>query len=167
MDNSQRDRLARVLVRLQGQLERLGRRRGYGEDLYGDVWVECLERVNRYNWQPPEGPKIVWAIATRLAATHLRREQRRPSVIPLDESNEPRYETSHCTDEQERRTEVCRLREIIARLSRRERQVLHDRFWKGMRAVEIAHRDGIRPAAVRLRVMRAKKAVEQGLRRVG
>lgn len=159
------ERIADLLTNLRPQIEGHGNRRirGYGEELYSDVCEACLARAERYDWEHPRAAGLVWRIAQRKAATHCRQSGvARNRTVRIDDCAEPTCSIATTSESEPKRNEADVL-VAVRRLPSNQRELLLDHFWRGMRAVDIARRDGVPPGRVRLRLHRAKQAIAKRL----
>jgi RNA polymerase sigma-70 factor (ECF subfamily) len=137
------------------------------EDVVARTFHRLLERLGHY--QPGRGPVAAFALAIArnllIDDARLRaREQLQRGEAALDEAlSQPQEEVPDALGQLVRAEELGALREALAQLPPETRELFGLRFGDGLRTGEIAALLGVKEAAVRQRLSRGLRALQQAL----
>jgi RNA polymerase sigma factor (sigma-70 family) len=146
----------------------LGYLRGVGaseaDDLTGEVFVQVVRDLHRFQGDEREFTAWVLTIAHHRFLDHCRRSARRP-VDPVAEVPEPAAAVGDAEQDAMDELAGARVRELLAGLSGEQRSVLLLRVVGGMTVEQVAAAMGKRPGAVKALQRRGLAAVERRLAR--
>lgn len=148
--------IARHEARIAAQMWRLCRDRSVCEELVQDVFVKAYFSLCSYRGQ---GAFLHWLyrIASRVACDYFRKASRQPPQVPIEE-----------WDQIKRRPEgldagkaAAMVHTLLAQLAPKDRLVLTMIYLEDCSTDEVAERTGWNPAAVRMRVSRARSRLRR------
>lgn len=149
---AQRGRLVAHLSRLVGAAD--------AEDLAAETLLKALAAVDGFRG---EAALATWLhrIATNLAYDHLRR-QGRAVVVPAEPESLPEPDDDQADPLEQRQMSAC-VQEVLATLPPAQRQLLlqADAFERS--AAEIARDEAITPGNAKIRLHRARRALQAAL----
>ncbi|MFQ5873246.1 MAG: sigma-70 family RNA polymerase sigma factor [Dehalococcoidia bacterium] len=132
------------------------------EDLASEVFVRALRTVESFRETGAPLEAWIFRIAHNLAVDYLRRKDRRPSSVPLDDVEGSLVGSMGNPGEAlEHREDVEQLMVVFGQLSEAQRQVLALRFGLEMTSEQVAQVIGKRPGAVREMQSAAIKKLRQ------
>jgi RNA polymerase sigma-70 factor (ECF subfamily) len=120
------------------------------EDVAQETLLAALQRLATYRRDEPFGP-WVRAIARNRSIDLVRRRGRAPAPEPPSSQNVEQVALD--------RIEAARVREALDRLPARERALLVLRYWEDQPAEAIARSLGMTEGAVRVALLRARRAL--------
>ena len=135
-------------------------------DLVAAVWLEVIGSADRFN--PGQGRAVPWllGIAANLVASDARRRGRERQAMALLAGQrvleEDDYERLESEIDASRR--ASHLRGLLVALPERERMVVELVIVDGLSPQEAAEALGIRPAAARMRLARARRRLREAVR---
>ncbi|HKT00573.1 MAG TPA: SigE family RNA polymerase sigma factor [Rugosimonospora sp.] len=131
------------------------------EDIVQDAFAGVHAHWRRLRDESAAVGYLRRAVVNRSRSVLRRRRTARAYIWPVADA-EPGADTAVlATDEQQR------LRQALARLPRRQREVLVLRYWASLSEAEIADTLGISPGTVKSTASRGVQALESALRRCG
>jgi RNA polymerase sigma-70 factor (ECF subfamily) len=119
-----------------------------GQDVAADTFADAFGSLPRYSWTGVPFEAWLYTIARRRVADHLRARTRRERV-------EPALVVERFEDHAHDVVDAMHMRELIARLSETERDVIEMRFMEDLDVEATALRLGKKPGAVRVAQHRA------------
>jgi RNA polymerase sigma-70 factor, ECF subfamily len=150
------------------EVYRLGLRllsdRGQAEELVQETFVRLWRNAGRYDPERASVRGFTFMIAKRVATDFLRRASARPRLVPAPEA--VRSEAS-IEDEVERVAREFEIRDALAALSGKHRQVLELTFHEDLDDAQIADRLGVPVGTVRSRTYYALRALRLELEERG
>lgn len=148
--------LTEAFVRLKG------RWRPQAEDALQEAFCRLWGR--KYNLRSEREAEALLARTSRnISIDEARKRQRRPTV-PLDERI--RWGEEEVCSAQERETLFRQVEASIDReLSKTQRRILRRHEYEGVTLEKIAEEMGMQPAAVRMQISRARKALREKFRK--
>lgn len=162
-----RDRIAGHLPRIRSVVQKVAGGRRDLDDISQECCVRIIEKERL--WSGREGTLAAWiaAVSRNVAFRHLGRRHRRESrTVPLDEERtitpEPSPDAPDVSEDQ-----IRWILDQFARLPATQREVLHMRYYKGMRTIDIAETLGIAPQSVSERVTNGIRTLQRQARRRG
>jgi len=130
------------------------------EDLASEVFVKAIRAADSYKETGAPMEAWLFKIAHNLVVDHLRKKQRRPPQIPIEEA-EPLTDKSDPNEEVARQLEVAQLHGAIKRLSQAQQQVLALRFGTDMTSEQVGQVIGKTAVAVRVMQVAAIKKLRE------
>jgi RNA polymerase sigma-70 factor (ECF subfamily) len=133
------------------------------EDITQEVFVRTYRQIGNYR---NDGSLEAWLYRiTRRAATQMRRKRTRRGRLALSPGAQPLRDV-YTTDpggrvDRERAGTV--IRELFAKLPRRQREIFDLVDLQGFSPTEAAERTGMKPVSVRANLFKARKAIREDL----
>lgn len=124
------------------------------DDVVAEVFVVCWRRFHEL---PPDPLPWLLGVARRVLSTQRRAARRR---VALTDRLAETVSGSDATS-----GEDCVLAAALARLSDADRELLLLVAWDGLLPVQVAEVLGVKPATVRVRLMRARRRLSHALAR--
>jgi RNA polymerase sigma-70 factor (ECF subfamily) len=148
-------------ARLRAYVRSLGVRAEWVDDLAQEALLIALKRVDEFDRTGDFGG-WVRQIARRLIANERRKEMRRDIILSdhaTDILLELHGESLNPGELQEREEEIARLRECVARLSKRSRELLQQRYFEDLSPGAIGSRLGLPSNQIRQTLLRLRRAL--------
>lgn len=131
------------------------------DDLVQETFLRVYQHRDRYRAGPASFRSWAYRIARNLALNSKRKEGR---VRPLEDAGaEPAARGRGPAESFERALERAEVRDAVATLPERDREVVSLRFQRGLSYAEIAKVTGATPAAVKQRAWRALRRLRDVL----
>ena len=151
-----------------GEVYRLGLRllsdRGQAEELVQETFVRLWRSAGRYDPQRASVRGFTFMIAKRIATDFLRRASSRPR---LASGPEAALSEAHIEDEVERVAHEFEVRDALATLSGKHREVIELTFDEDLDDTQVAERIGVPVGTVRSRTYYALRALRLALEERG
>jgi RNA polymerase sigma factor (sigma-70 family) len=133
------------------------------EDITQEVFVRTYRQLGQYR---SDGPLDAWLYRmTRRAATQMRRTRKRRGRLALSPAAQPLRDV-YTTDpggRVDRERAASLIRELFAKLPRRQREIFDLVDLQGFSPAEAAERTGMKPVSVRANLFKARKAIRETL----
>jgi RNA polymerase sigma-70 factor (ECF subfamily) len=153
-------RFVRDRAHFLGFLHVLCRDPDLAEDLFQELSVVVLENLDRYDRSREFGP-WVRGIARNLCYKAMARRSREAAPIRPEflEAMTTAYDERTLEEEEAAQLKSRRLHDCMAKLHERQRQVLVDKYEKGLKSREIAAKRGSTVASIESLLMRVRSAL--------
>ena len=153
-----------LLVRLRPRIISIGGGNDTGDDLFGDVCLACIQKVDRYSWDDPRIEGRVIQIALNLNARRLKKRERHQSVgeWPIEDSSL----IGQCDSSLYRsdRGELAeQAKRLVEQLPVKDQQIIWSHFKDNELYESIASRFQMTAVNVRTRLCRALKTLRHKL----
>jgi RNA polymerase sigma-70 factor (ECF subfamily) len=155
------DQVQRNQVRLRAYVRALGVRAEWVDDLAQEAFLIALRRLDEFDRTGDFGG-WVRQIARRLIANERRKAMRRDLFLSdhaTDLLLEMHREVTNPGELQEREEEIARLRECVAGLPKRSRDLLQQRYFEDLSPGAIGSRMGLPSNQIRQTLLRLRRAL--------